>query len=102
MSALETLLVFGGIPLAVVLTVYALVYATSGRVARRYRPGRPFSFEPVWYVAAPTDQPGHASGDGDRPAALPAGRPQRALTGGSTATGETMTTVERGGARGTW
>ena len=103
MSALETLLVYGGIPLAVVLAVYGLVYGTSGRVTRRYRPGRPFAFEPVWYVAAPSDQPSHA-GDDRVPPALPGGRPQQALTGGPTAaaTGDTVVTVERGGARGTW
>jgi hypothetical protein len=48
------LLVFVGIPAAVVVVVYGAVYGTSGRrSSKRYRPGRPFSFAPVWFLAAP-------------------------------------------------
>jgi hypothetical protein len=41
------------IALAVVALVYAAVYAGSARRARRYRPGRPFEFTPVWFLASP-------------------------------------------------
>jgi len=41
------------IALAVVAFVYAAVYAGSARRARRYRPGRPFEFTPVWFLASP-------------------------------------------------
>ena len=54
MSIIETLVVFVGIPLAVCAVVYGLVYAGSGRSNdRRYRPGRPFEFAPVWFLSAP-------------------------------------------------
>jgi hypothetical protein len=55
------------------------VYGGSARRARRYRPGRPFEFTPVWFLAAPeqlrTEAPGpngralHGAGH----QALPAG-----------------------------
>ena len=48
MSITQTALVFVGIPLLVVLTVYGAVYGTAARrVSKRYRPGRPFTFAPV-------------------------------------------------------
>lgn len=51
MSAIETALIFGGIPLAVVAIVFVLVFATGSRPTPRYRPGRPYNFTPVWYLA---------------------------------------------------
>ena len=46
LSIIETLVVFAGIPLAVVAVIYGLVYAGSARSNdRRYRPGRPFDFQ---------------------------------------------------------
>ena len=78
MSITETVLVFVGIPALVVAAVYALVYATMGRrVSKRYRPGRPFAFAPVWFLAP--DRPGSldgspaATGAGNHHAELPAG-----------------------------
>lgn len=59
----QDLLIFVGIPLAVIAIVYALVYASGGRSAKRYRPGRPYNFAPVWFLARP---------EADGPAALPA------------------------------
>jgi hypothetical protein len=38
--------------LGVILLIYALVYASGARRAKRYRPGRPFDFTPVWYLAS--------------------------------------------------
>ena len=52
---LETALVFAGIPAAVVACVTGLVFATSFGRGRRYRPGRPFEFAPVWFLSAPPD-----------------------------------------------
>jgi hypothetical protein len=47
-------LVFVLIPAAVVAAVFAVVYGASARRSKkRYRPGRPFAFSPVWFVAAP-------------------------------------------------
>ena len=41
------------IAVVVVALVYVIVYAGSARRAKRYRPGRPFEFTPVWFLAAP-------------------------------------------------
>ena len=36
------------------LVIAGLAYAGGGgRSARRYRPGRPFDFTPVWFLSAP-------------------------------------------------
>jgi hypothetical protein len=57
LSIIETLVVFAGIPLAVVAVIYGLIYAGSARSNdRRYRPGRPFDFTPVWFLSAPEQQ----------------------------------------------
>jgi hypothetical protein len=54
LSITETVLIFAGIPAAVIAVVYAAVYSTTARRAdKRYRPGRPFTFAPVWFLAAP-------------------------------------------------
>jgi hypothetical protein len=79
LSIIQTVLVFAGIPIAVVVLVYLLVYSIGGRQnSKRYRPGRPFTFAPVWFLSAPetlngaaTTQPALTSG-GHR-AELPAG-----------------------------
>jgi hypothetical protein len=47
----ETVLVFVCIPLAVIATIYALVYGSSAARSKRYRPGRQFSTAPVWFLA---------------------------------------------------
>lgn len=43
------------IPVAVVAVVSALVLAGGdrNRRSRRYRPGRPYDFQPVWFLASP-------------------------------------------------
>lgn len=68
MSVTETLLVFVGIPAVAVLVIAGLAYAGSSRNAnggggKRYRPGRPFDFTPVWFLSSPeemTDSAGTA------------------------------------------
>lgn len=57
----DTLLYFVGIPAAVVLVIAVLAFAGSGRNARRYRPGRPFDFTPVWFLSAPENLVGSAT-----------------------------------------
>jgi hypothetical protein len=78
LSITETVLVFVGIPAAVVAAVYALVFATTARrVSKRYRPGRPFTFAPVWFLAAEpasrVDGAHAAVGTGEHHAELPPG-----------------------------
>jgi hypothetical protein len=57
-------LVFVVIPLAVVAVVAALVLASGDRNRRnrRYRPGRPYDFQPVWFLASP-ERVGPSPGD---------------------------------------
>jgi len=62
LSITETVLIFAGIPAAVIAVVYAAVYSTTARRAdKRYRPGRPFTFAPVWFLAAPSPLAGEAA-----------------------------------------
>ena len=57
MGFLDAVAVPMGIALAVIALIYAIVYAGSARRGKRYRPGRPFEFTPVWFLAAPERQP---------------------------------------------
>ena len=52
----KTLLLLIGAAVAVGLVIAALVYAGGSRRSKRYRPGRPFAFAPVWFVSAPQQQ----------------------------------------------
>lgn len=56
MSIIETVLIFAGIPLAVIAVVAGLVYAGGARRGKRYRPGRSYDFTPVWFLSAPERQ----------------------------------------------
>lgn len=79
MTTIETVLIFGVVPLAAAGLLALLVFGANARRAPRYRPGRPFVFSPVWFLSAPdskTDAP-----------AFPAGVPAA---------------TKKGGARGTW
>ena len=55
MSVLNTFLVFVAIPVAAVLVISGLAFAGGNRTRRnrRYRPGRPYDFQPIWFLAAP-------------------------------------------------
>jgi len=53
LSAIETVLIYAGIPAAVVAVIYGAVFAGSAQRGRRYRPGRPFGYRPVWFLSAP-------------------------------------------------
>lgn len=93
MNIAETVLVFVGIPLALILILIAAVYGRTATQPNRYRPGRPWTYDPVWYVGSPTHVP-------TRPA-LPAGATQDELVSAAT-----MAAAERdvpmGGASGEW
>jgi hypothetical protein len=52
----NTLLILIGTAVGVGLVIYGLVYARGSRGSKRYRPGRPFEFTPVWFVSAPEQQ----------------------------------------------
>jgi|SRR5690348_8421085 drug/metabolite transporter (DMT)-like permease len=81
LSITETVLIFAGIPAAVIALVYAAVYSTAARKAdKRYRPGRPFTFAPVWFLASPGPLAGSSRPDGAH--AITAGEPAKAVTAG--------------------
>ena len=86
MNVAETILVFVGIPLAVVVLLALLIFLPGGRTRPSYKSGQPWEHAPIWYEPHPDHAP--AAGHGSH-AALPAG----------------VSTAEAGplgGARGTW
>ncbi|MGY1708386.1 hypothetical protein ACI8AC_02635 [Geodermatophilus sp. SYSU D00758] len=125
MTVVETLLVFVGAPLAVILVFWALIYLPGGRRRKlRYKPGQAWEYDPVWYEPHPAGGPGGGHGTG--PAAVPGSGtsalgssmyPEQqtepgagdghapARTAGATAVGaggQAVVGGPLGGARGTW
>jgi hypothetical protein len=50
----NTVLIFVLLPLAIALVIAGLTVAGgTGRKARRYRPGRPYDFTPIWFLSSP-------------------------------------------------
>ena len=74
MSGTQTVLLLVVVPLAITLIVGGLAYAGGPRRDTRYRPGRPYHFSPVWYVANHRDAAETAGRE-----ALPAGKEREAL-----------------------
>lgn len=93
MNVAETALVFVGCPLAAALVLVAAVYGRAATQPNRYRPGRPWTYDPVWYIGSPTHVP-------VRPT-LPAG-----ATRDEQVTASTLAAAEQdvatGGASGEW
>jgi hypothetical protein len=82
LSATDTALIFVGIPAAVTLLIAVLVLAPGGHSRRRYRPGRPFDFTPVWFLSSPQElaepAPGTALPTSVQPPALAARETEKA------------------------
>ena len=76
MSGPEQVLYLVVVPAAIVAVVWALASVGGPQSRRRYRPGRPYEFAPVWYVA------------NHRPGSEPAGTARAALTAGPTGTSD--------------
>ncbi|WP_375478787.1 hypothetical protein [uncultured Jatrophihabitans sp.] len=77
MTIVQTLLVFVGIPAAIIALLALAVYGkTMVRQPTRYRPGKPWNFEPSWYVPHP-----------DAVIDSPAGRQLEGAGSSTTATG---------------
>lgn len=93
MSVSETLLIFVAIPLAAVLVITALsrIGRSGGTGSKRYRPGRPFDFTPVWFLSSPEHLTESAR------TALPEGADARELTSGEI---ETISAPARAGVTG--
>jgi hypothetical protein len=100
LSIISTTLVFAGAPLAVVLVIYGAVFAGTSRRGRRYRPGRPFEFTPVWFLSSPELLTG---GPGAGHAALAAAeRPALTASGTEWPPTETLQEHVTGGASDRW
>lgn len=66
MPVYETLLVFVGIPAGIIALIALGVFGKSMvRQPNRYRPGKPWVYEPTWYVPHP-DAVVHAATPGQR------------------------------------
>jgi hypothetical protein len=104
----ETLLVYAGIPLAVILVLAVLTLVPGRQKRARYRPGQPWEHQPVWYEPQPEHPVEAGHGAGPEHGALGAGPEHAALgAGGATAIGAGSPVAAavggpRGGARGTW
>ena len=127
MNVAETILVFAGIPLAIVLVLALLIFVPGARKRVRYKSGQPWNHAPVWYEPHPehAPAPGHGPGPAAGAAALPGGstsalgssmypeQPEERNTdssgsatagghGSSAATAPRVNAGPLGGARGTW
>jgi hypothetical protein len=99
LSISSTILIFVLIPAVVAALIAALSMAgSSRRRARRYRPGRPYDFTPIWYLASP-EQVSRTAIEG--PASR--GRPQApAIESGVVETGARVPAGATGGASDRW
>lgn len=62
MTWIETVLVYIGIPLGITLLLALFVFGRSAmQQPNRYRPGRPWTYQPVWFVPHPEALPNHES-----------------------------------------
>lgn len=88
MTVVETVLVYVGIPALGFAILATLVFAGGSGRSPRYRPGRAWSHEDVWYLPRPAigSSPSHAATE---------------LTVGAATGGRDVPTA-RGGASGTW
>ena len=75
MSIFSTILVFAIIPVGIIAVIAALVASGSSRSrpARRYRPGRPYDFKPIWFLASPAQVSPAFGGKTSTVKELPAG-----------------------------
>lgn len=51
MSGTEQVLFLVGLPAVIVAAIWALASIGGPHARKRYRPGRPYDYTPVWYVA---------------------------------------------------
>ena len=90
------------IPLGGFALLALLVFAPSASTSPRYRPGRAWEHDPVWYVARPRVEAPVSSPEGRAAIAGAAGHP--ALPDGSApaSTLDVPARTARGGASGQW
>lgn len=96
MSVVQTILVFVVIPLIITGVMALLIWGPGAARTPRYRPGRDWPYEPVWYAPHPLAVQDPA--DEHAP-------PRTALSPGVSATTQRppgTAPTAAGGARGTW
>jgi hypothetical protein len=104
-NVVETILVFVGIPLALVLVMAALIWLPGGRKRARYRPGQPWQHAPVWYEPHPDHGPAAGHGETKAIGSSVYGEPTDHGGHGAHAAEPAPRPVNAGplgGARGTW
>lgn len=103
MTVWQTVLVFGVVPLVGLTLLTVLTFAPGASRSPRYRVGKSWDYEPVWYVARPDIAAPAGSAEG-RAALAAASR--RELPGGASVRGQASvldtTGTARGGASGEW
>lgn len=108
MSKLEALLIFAGIPLAVLVIIALLVMAPSVARGPRYRPGLSWWADPEWFNGPPAVEvadrlalePGHGHASGATAVSTAPSQPA-----GATAASQVVmsdATLEEGGASARW
>jgi hypothetical protein len=78
-SGAEQVLFLVVVPAVIVAVVWGLASIGGPQAKRRYRPGRPYEFIPVWYLA---NHRRDREQDGERPA-LPPATQAEGTTGGA-------------------
>lgn len=81
MSITSTVLTFVGAPAAIMAVISGLAFIGPSRRGKRYRPGRPFDFAPVWFLSAPEQLAGSGRAE------LAGGPHREALAGRGETTG---------------
>ncbi len=105
MTVVETLLVFAGVPLAIVLVLALLIFVPGGRKRSRYRAGQPWEHAPIWYEPHPEHAPAEGHGETKAIGSSVYGEPTGDGGHGSHGASVAPRPVDAGplgGARGTW
>ena len=112
MNVAETVLVFVGAPLAIIVVLALLIFLPGARNKRpRYKPGQPWEHAPVWYEPHPEHGPAAGHGETLAIGSSVYGEPHGgdgAASHGATAIAGAATAPwpvsagPLGGARGTW
>jgi hypothetical protein len=78
MSGTEQVLILAGVPILVAVIIWGLASIGGPQARKRYRPGRPYDFTPVWYLANHRGEAAGATPSGGAP-----GSSVGAATGGA-------------------
>lgn len=101
MTVWETALIFGGAPIVALAVLAALTFAPGASRSPRYRVGKSWDFEPVWYVARPDIAAPAGSAEG-RAALAAASRPELPAGASAASAVDLESATARGGASGEW